>query len=157
AELVKAVLKEAERDLLNQKPRYRNTLRFLGILAARTKQVGVAEKLYRACLPTITPQTEAEIYSGLLEVLMEQRKFKEVVDLCRQGQKNAQATNLVLFHVKMAPALLNLGKADEAVATMDEAVKLADEPNRLGISRMRVEILREAGQFDRAIKECEEL
>lgn len=157
ADLVKAVLKEAERDLLNQKPRFRNTLRLLGILAARTKQVAVAEQLYRACLPTITPQTESEIYSGLLEVLMEQRKYKEVVELCRQGQRNAQATNLVLFHVKMAPALLSLGKADDAIATMDEAVKLAEEPNRLGICRMRVEILREAQQYDRAIKECEEL
>jgi tetratricopeptide (TPR) repeat protein len=156
-ELVKAVLKQVERDLVNQRPRFRNTLRFLAILAGRTKQNAVAEQLYRACLPVITEQTEAEIYSGLLEVLMEQRKYKEVIELCRQGQKTARATNLVLFHVKLAPALLKTGKVDEAITTMDEAVKLAEEPNRLGICRMRVEILREAQQYDRAIKECEDL
>jgi tetratricopeptide (TPR) repeat protein len=156
-ELVKALLKEVERDLKDQRTRYRTTMRFLAILAARTRQVAIAEQLYRACLPTITEQTEAEIYTGLLEVLAEQRKYQAVVDFCRQGQKKAKATNLILFQVKMAPALLNLGKVDDAIAAIDEAVKLADDQSRLGIQRLRIEILRQAEQYDRAIKECESL
>src|SRR5262249_34734417 len=52
---------------------------------------------------------------------------------------------------------LNLGKVDEAIAAMDEAVKLADDQSRLGIQRLRIEILRQAEQYDRAVKECESL
>jgi tetratricopeptide (TPR) repeat protein len=156
-ELVKAVLKEVERDLIAQRPRFRSTLRFLAILAARTRQTNVAEQLYRACLPSITQQTEAEIYSGLLDALTEQRKYQAVVDLCAEGRKKAQVTNLVLFQVKLAPALLNLGKVDEAIAAMDEAVKLADDQNKLGIQRLRIEILRQAEQYDRAAKDCQAL
>jgi tetratricopeptide (TPR) repeat protein len=156
-ELVKAVLKEAERELANQRPRYRTTLRYLAILAARTRQVAIAEKLYRSCLPTITEKTESEIYGGLLDVLLQQSKWQEVVDLCREGEKKAQATNLLVFHIKKAPALLRLGKTDEAIAAMDEAVKLADDANRLGIHARRVDILRQAEQYDRAVKDCEAL
>lgn len=156
-EMVKAVLGVAKADLLAQRPRYRNTLRLLAVLAARTRQLPVAEQLYRACLPNLTAQTESEVYGGLLEVLMAQRKYQEVVDVCKQGREKAQATNLLLFQVKLAPALARLGKNDDAVAAMDEAVKLADDASRLGIHRLRIEILRQNGEYERAIKDGEAL
>jgi len=155
--LVKAVLDAARADLLAQRPRYRNTLRLLAVLAARTRQLPVAEQLYRACLPTLTPQTESEVYGGLLEVLMHQRKYQEVVDVCKQGREKAQATNLLLFQVKLGPALARLGKNEDAVAAMDEAVKLADDASRLGIHRLRIEILRQTGAYEQAVKDCEAL
>jgi tetratricopeptide (TPR) repeat protein len=156
-EMVKALLGEAEKDLTAQRPRFRTTMRFLAVLAARTRQLPVAEALYRACLPTITTQTEAEVYGGLLEVLMEQRKYQEVVELCKEARKKAQATSLLLFYVTMAPALIHLGKNEEAIAAMDEAVKLSDDSNQLGIQRRRIDILRQAEQYERAIKEGEAL
>lgn len=155
--LVKAVLKEAGQDLLDQRPRYRSTLRYLALLAARTKQLTEAEALYRKCLTMLTPQTEGEVYGGLLDVLMDQRKYQEVVALCEKGQKNAQATNLLIFSMTKAPALVYLGKNDDAIAAADEAVKLADDGNRLSIQRRRIEILRLAEQYDKAIEQAEAL
>jgi tetratricopeptide (TPR) repeat protein len=157
ADLVKALLALVQTELTDQKTRFRDTLRYLAILAYRTKQAAVAERLFRECLPTITPRTEAEVYSGLLDSLIEQRKHKEVIKFCQEGLNKAQATNRVLFHVKMAPALVRLGKLDEAIATMEEAVKLADEGNRLGVQRLKVEVLRQAEKYDKALAECESL
>ncbi|MBL8794195.1 MAG: tetratricopeptide repeat protein [Planctomycetia bacterium] len=156
-ELVKALLALVQTELTDQRPRFRDTLRYLAILAYRTKQTPAAERLFRACLPTITPRTEAEVYSGLLDALIDQRKHAEVVKLCQEGLNKAQATNRVLFYVKMAPALLRLGKMDEALTAMEEAVKVADEGNRLGVQRLKIEVLRQAEKYDQALAECEAL
>lgn len=155
--LVKVLLERALVDLQNQRERGFETWRLLGALAAHTHQTEYAERLYRHCLDRVTPQTEAEVYGGLLEALIEGRKFDEVVQVARDGLRQAQATNRILFHVRLAPALAALGKADEALASADEAVKLADDRNRARIRRFRVDILRRLERYDQAIAECQTL
>jgi tetratricopeptide (TPR) repeat protein len=60
----------------------------------------------------------------------------------------------MLFHVNRAQALVQLGRAEEAVAEADQAVDMAEESNRLRIRRLRVGILVQADRFDQAEAEC---
>jgi tetratricopeptide (TPR) repeat protein len=137
------------------------TRQFLAVLAARTKQLPAAESFYRSCLEE--PQGfgfmrhEHEIYTGLLEVLYLQGKHEEVVEACREGLKQAQATNRLLFHDWLARTLNRLGKNEEALAEADQAVQLADEQNLLGCKLLHASILASANQNDKAVKECQAL
>jgi tetratricopeptide (TPR) repeat protein len=138
------------------------TRQFLAVLAARTKQLPAAESFYRSCLeephgfPGFMPH-EHEIYTGLLEVLYLQGKYEEMVEVSREGLKQAQATNRLLFHDWLARTLSRLGKMEEALAEADQAVQLADEPNLLGCKLLHASILASANQNDKAVKECQAL
>jgi len=154
-ELVKAMLTEAIGNLRGKRERAYATWRLLAALAARAGQLDYAEQLYRQCLLQITPQTEAEVFGGLLDILSEANKPAEVVKFCQAWRDKAQVTNRVLFSVKMSAALAQLGKADDAVAEADEAVNLADDRNRLRIRRFRIAILTQVERFDRATADCQ--
>jgi tetratricopeptide (TPR) repeat protein len=143
--------------LNDRKERTRESRRFFAVLAARTHQLDAAERLYRNCLEDVTPQNEAEIYVGLLEILRQARKLKEIDQLCKEGLAKAQATNRLNFHVYRSRALVQLGQADEAIAEADKAVDMADESNRLRIRKLRVDILIQADRFDKAEAECKAL
>ena len=52
-ELVRALIKISEAELNAQRPRDRETWRYLAVLAARTKQLEIAERLFRQCLDTL--------------------------------------------------------------------------------------------------------
>jgi tetratricopeptide (TPR) repeat protein len=154
-ELIKAMLPAVVKDLLAGRERAPETRRFLAVLAARTHQLDAAEQLYTDCLRHLTPQTESEVYGGLLDVLWEARKLAEIERMCRKGLQEAQATNRAMFHVNLAEALVQLGKATEAIEQADKAVELSDDRNRLRIRRMRVNVLTLAERYDQAVAECE--
>jgi len=154
-DLVKALLLEAVGNLRNRRERNFSTWRLLGALAARTKQLEAAEVIYRQCLPNITRDSEAEVYGGLLDVLIDARKYEEVVKLATAGLGKAQNSNRLLFQTKLAAAYVRLGKGDEAVAAADEAVKLSEDRNRLLIRRMRVGVLMQLDRFKAAEAECQ--
>src|SRR5262249_8085940 len=70
--LVKEVLTAAERRLYGGPKLAYGTRRMLAVLAARTRQLAVAEKLYRSCLEQpggLRLDREPEVYEGLLRVL----------------------------------------------------------------------------------------
>jgi tetratricopeptide (TPR) repeat protein len=159
--LVKAMLPIAVRELslFGARPRReglkaRETCYFLAVLAARNHQLADAERLFRQSLASHSPQTEAEIYGGLIEVLREQRKYKEVVAVCREGLRQAQATNLVLFHANLSLALASLGKYSEALTEADQAVERASDTNRLRLRLRRASLLALAEKYDKAEAEC---
>src|SRR5581483_3336906 len=79
AELVKPLMQVVEEELKQGRRRNSDTGRVLAALAARTHQLAAAEALYRNCLETVTSQTEAEVYSGLLDVLSEANKPEEII------------------------------------------------------------------------------
>jgi tetratricopeptide (TPR) repeat protein len=139
-----------------------STRYFLAALAARTHQLEAAERFFQDCLkepngfPGFSPQ-EHEIYSGLLQVLDMEGKNEEIIDVCREGLRNAQATNRLLFHKYMAQSLSRLGKTQEALGEIEQAVQLADEKNFLYYRLLRAGILADGNQFDKAIQECQEL
>lgn len=157
AQLVKTLLRVAERELNGPRPHERDTWRYLAVLAARTKQLDAAEKIYARCLQKLTPGGEAEVYVGYLRVLWQKKKTEAIVRVCRQGLQEAQATNRLLFHENLALALVQLGKMDEALAEVDEAIKVADDRNRLHYRLVRARYLGMAQQLDQALAECRRL
>jgi tetratricopeptide (TPR) repeat protein len=154
-DLVKKVLNEAVSHLRGGPDRSRVTLRLLAGLAARANQLDHAERLYKRCLDGVGPGTEAEVYGGLLDVLSDLGKYDEVVKYSKQGLRTAQATNRLVFYLKLANAYVHLDKPTEAVAAAEEAVKVADDRNRLFVHRLKVSILSQLEFHDDAIKEAQ--
>jgi tetratricopeptide (TPR) repeat protein len=132
----------------------------LAVLAARTRQLDAAERLYRDCLDNLgagVHRNEPEIYGGLLRVLWQAHKHQAIVDLCRAGIKRAEATSRVMFHVDLARALSMLGKDEEALTEAAFAVDVSREEERLYCQRVRIDILAHAGKVDLAVAACEAL
>jgi tetratricopeptide (TPR) repeat protein len=158
AGLVKRLLPIAQRWLLDRKLAA-ETRRLLAVLAARTRQLDEAEALYRSCLDQRggPGAVEQEVYAGLLRVLWQARKYKEIVAVCRRGLKEAAFTNRLLFHDALPRALMLLGRDKESLAAVNDAVKESGAAERLACRCLRADLLAQAGQFDQAIAECQEL
>jgi tetratricopeptide (TPR) repeat protein len=135
-----------------------DTRRYLAVLAARARQLEVAERLYRSCLQGQAARLhEAEVYSGLIRILWQERKYADIVAVCKKGLDGAQNTSRVLFHLEMSRALGQQGKLDEALAQANEAVDIARDDDRLLVRRNRVLLLAEAERFEEAEKESKAL
>jgi tetratricopeptide (TPR) repeat protein len=134
-----------------------STLQALASLASRTRQLRVAEELYRSCLnlPGRRGTYEAEVYSGLLRVLRMQHRHADIVALCRSGLEKAQATNRVLFHRYLARSLAILGRGKEALEAADAAVADAGGAELLDSRCIRIGLLSDLGKHDQAISECQ--
>lgn len=157
-EISEALIRQALDDLGQQRREYcYETWRMLAVLAGRTQQLPAAEKLFRQALLHAPPWGEAEVYEGLLRVLMMQRQWEEVVRVCRLGLQRAQAINQVLLHYYLALAWANLGRADEAIRSADDAIRLANDGNRLLIRLRKVHVYRLLDQHEAAIREAQEL
>jgi tetratricopeptide (TPR) repeat protein len=156
AELVKLILESSIPRLRGRKLNYA-TRAVLGTLAARTKQLDVAEELYRACLdrPGGLGPMEAEVYAGLLEVLQLRHKHAATVEIAKSGLAKAQQTNRVLFHRALVYAYLSLEKHKEALAAAYEAVNDAGKAQRLGSRKLRAYALSEVGKHAEAVAECQ--
>src|SRR5207247_220423 len=102
-------------------------------------------------------QREAAAYSGLIRVLWLARKYEALAEVCRQGLRQAQATNHLLFHQYLSRALVLLGQADEAVAEADKAVDIANDETRFEMRLNRVSILTQAERFSQALAEAQAL
>jgi len=161
-DLIKLLLPVVHQRLRNGLALQDETRRLFAALAGRVKQLDVAEDLYRSCLNQLGPngplrQDEAEIYSGLLQVLALANKHEAIVEVCKQGLEQAQATNRVLFHVEMSHAQMALNRVKEALEAADEAVKEAGEREMPRCRRNKVFLLSQAGKHQEAIAECQKL
>jgi tetratricopeptide (TPR) repeat protein len=153
--LFAGVLTAVRERLKNPQPLAHGTLFYLGVLATRARKLDDAATLYRACLANGGGPHQADAYDGLLQALLEDRKYEQAVEVCRQGLRIARGTNRVLFHWRLSQAFRGLGKMDEAVAEATEAVETSADVNRLGMRRFRAHILVEAERYAEASKECE--
>ena len=155
-ELVRALLKVTEDELNAQRTRDRETWRYLAVLAARTKQLEVAERLFRQCLEALAGDDprQGEVYGGLLRVLWQRRRHEEVVDLCRKGLKEAKQLNHLLFYDHLLRALAQLAKYDEALTESEKAVGIADDDTRLHFKLYHARLLSMADKHDKAAAEC---
>jgi tetratricopeptide (TPR) repeat protein len=155
-DLAEALLPAARDRLRGLQALQHETRQFLAVVATQAGKLDVAEDFYRTCLKeSVTPQNEAALYHGLLQVLWAGDKYQAVVELCRQGLTGGlKNTNRLLFHSNLARALVRLDKPDEALAEADQAVQLSDEQDRLGFRLLRVTILELAERLDKAEAEC---
>jgi tetratricopeptide (TPR) repeat protein len=103
------------------------------------------------------PGNEQEVYAGLLRVLVQAHKHREIIAMCEQGLEKAQATNRVLFHLDLASSHLALNHPKEALAAAEAAVNEAGDKDRLLCRRMRIETLSQLGQHEEALAECRSL
>lgn len=157
--LVAAMLPEALAELGRDRERAGRTWALLGSLAARAHQLDKAEHFFRQCLTATPPDHEDIVYAGLLEVLERQRKYKEVVTLCRDalgGARPARNTNTVLFEASLAAALSELGQDEEALAHADKAIQLTSEDSKVRQRQHKAAILAQAGRYDEAVRECQD-
>ncbi len=146
----------AGRDLQSTK-----TLEFLAALAARSKQLDEAEAFYRHCLTDSGPSnlTEPTVYQGLLEVLMQAKKYDAVIEVARQGVAQAKATNLLIFYDYSIRALLNTGEFGKALEQCELAVPISasDERNYLRFRLLRLEALGFLDKFPAALAKAQSL
>jgi tetratricopeptide (TPR) repeat protein len=155
---VGGLLSAARRRLTTQQSLGWETRYYLAVLAARTQKLEEAETLYSSCLQGLGGRRhEAEVYSGLLQVLWQGRKHKEIVDICQKGMLNARGTSRVLFEVELARAYLALDKFDQAIEEATHAAEHAADENRLFCRRLKAQVLAQAKRYDEAVQECQDL
>ena len=134
-----------------------DTVYFLAVLADKHRKTEEAEPLYRQCLRDSKAKgNETVLYNGLLRVLLRAKKNEAVVEICQEGLKNAKSTNPLLFYNDLARAQASLKRYDEALGTVDLALK---QPNAsdLTFKMLRVRILSMAERFDTAETDCQVL
>jgi tetratricopeptide (TPR) repeat protein len=158
-ELIRAVLPDAQQVLLSGRDLHSQTLYLVAVLAGCAHELPEAEFFYRRCLESSSnnPQRQAAAYSGLIRVLWSARKFEAVVDLCRQGLRQAQATDSLLFRQYLSRALAILGKDEEAIAEADRAVESANDENRFDMRLSRIGVFIQAERYSGAIAEAQAL
>jgi tetratricopeptide (TPR) repeat protein len=155
-ELVRAFLKITEDDLNAHRTRDRETWRYLAVLAARTKQLESAERLYRQCLETLAGDDprQGEVYGGLLRVLWQRHRHEEIVQISRKGLKEAKQLNHLLFYDHLLRSLAQLGKYDEALTEAEKAIGISDDESRIHFKLYHARLLSMAEKHDKAAEEC---
>jgi tetratricopeptide (TPR) repeat protein len=107
--------------------------------------------------PNLPKEAEAEIYGGLLTVLMQAHKHAAVVEVCDKGAKTAEHTMRAMFFEEKARALMALNRPDEAIAAAKEARDSSGDKDRVLTRCNLAEILSQAGKHEDAIAECQSL
>jgi tetratricopeptide (TPR) repeat protein len=130
------------------------TMRLLAALAERQRQLEEAETFYRECLRTRMPQTEHTLYSGLLRVLRKQRKYDDIIKLCREGLVQSPGSQLMFYH-DLALALAHKGQIDQALTEVERGLVNAADAARFAFRQLKVSLLTMAERFDKAEAECQ--
>lgn len=156
-ELAKELLDFAFPMLQNGQNLQFQTVYTLAILSDQIRDAEKSEAFYARALSRRTPSTEALVYGGLLRALWAGKKYQRIVEVCREGLENAQATNRILFHSDLARAYANLKQNEKAIREASEAVKLASDSNRLAMEALRIQLYVRAGKQEEAEKICLQL
>jgi tetratricopeptide (TPR) repeat protein len=146
-----AVLRAAGDDLRVGVKRAHQVHVFLGHLAARHRKLEFAAAVFREGIRNAPPATQADAYSGLIDVLWAARKPADVADACRDGLRAAAPVAPVYFNFHLAFALADLGDAAGALAAADRAIQQAGDPDRLTVRLGKLRVLRTLGRWDDAI------
>src|SRR5262249_22929766 len=130
-------------------------LQLFAALADRGALLAEAEYFYRECTKhPLTPTLEPLVYGSLLRVLWKGQRFEAVIETCRTGLKQTQASNRVLLRADLARALGHLERWDEALAEIDQAVRDASDGERFTVRHLRVRLVNQAGKPADAEAEC---
>jgi tetratricopeptide (TPR) repeat protein len=156
--LVATLLDDVQAEVTRPRRRELRTWQLLAALAAHSQQLQKAEDCYRRCLDHPPEEREFDVYRGLLGVLQRQRKYDEIVKVCRQGlaRRPARPGLEFLFLPTLASALAALGNYDEALENVENAIRIGAEEYKVDLLCKKAEILALAGRFDGAVRVCEE-
>ncbi len=150
----KSLVQVAQKSIKKSRDAQERTYLVLAALAAREKSLATAERFYRLCLGRKDLKNEHIAYGGLLQLLWKQKKYKEVIVVCRQGLRDAPKRNHILLHHDLARALTQFEQYDEALFHADQAIDLAPEPDRLASQHLRMRVLIAAKRFEQAEAGC---
>jgi tetratricopeptide (TPR) repeat protein len=134
-----------------------DTLQMLAVFADHYRHFTEAEHLYRQALQVAPKDNETAVYAGLFRTLWRARKYDMVLELCRAGLAKGDGADQLVFHVEYAKALARLDKLDDALRSVDVAMKHAKDEQRFPIEHLRVRILAQADRFQDAERTCNEL
>lgn len=153
--LTRMIVKAALRRLENKQPLGLETKVALGTMAARLPDAAAAENLFQNSLEQTkgNPQSEHEVYSGLLRVLRLTHNHQRIIEVCKQGLTQAMATSRVLFHIELAGAYFHLEKDSDCLAAIDLAIQESQDREKLFCKRYRASMLGQMGKSDQAEKE----
>jgi len=156
--LVEALLRDARAELARSQKRDLKTWLLMASLAARTRKLAVAEQFFRQCLQQLPADQEVRVYLGLIQVLMRQRKYADVVSLCQDALAHRAPRNgtEAAYHPSLAAALAALGRYDEALEHADKAIRLTSDDWKVAQHCRKASILAQAGRYADGIRECEE-
>jgi tetratricopeptide (TPR) repeat protein len=157
--MVRLLLEAARDNMGNRDDLQTQTRVLLAVLAERTRQLEIAEELYRSCLTRpIRPEGgQQTVYSGLLSVLMREHKYDAVVALCKHGLIKAGNVNRMLLFLDLSEAQTALGTFDDALTSANQAVEVANPEARLLCQHNRVDVLSKMGRHAEAIAACQEM
>lgn len=160
-ELVNALMPCALDDVRREKKRDIDTWIVLGYLAARTRKLPEAEKFFRQCLASgLNKDNELNVYDGLITVLMLQKKYEQAVTLCRDLLSATKFGGIGVdgfLHSRIASALAELGRLDEALVHEEKAIKVSSDKNKLKCQIAKAHILAQAERYDEAVRECQDI
>lgn len=130
------------------------TLQVLAVLSEKHNRAEQAERYYRLAIARAGEGARPLLYAGLLRVLWKERKYADIVPVCREGLRTAKDADCVVYHTELARALARLEQYDEALREADSAVSVASAADRFSVRHLRVRVLTQAGKYDRAEAEC---
>jgi tetratricopeptide (TPR) repeat protein len=152
-DLVRVAFWQIERD---KEIRY-ETLHLLAVLADKHRKNEEAEKFYREALVRPNVSNEAILYGGLLRTLWKEKKYNEILRVCKEGLGKSQATNRILFYIDSAKAYSQLHRHKEAFAQVDLALKNAGDRDRFTVRHLKVRLHLRAEEYDKAEAECKDM
>lgn len=160
-DLVAALMPCAQEDVRREKNREFNTWLVLGYLAGQTRKLPEAEKFFRQCLASgLNRQNEFNVYQGLIDVLLRQKKYEEVVTLCRDLLSGSRLGGMGvdgLLHRSISIALTELSRFDDALVHADKAVKVSSDDSKVRAWTAKAQILSQAGRYEEAVRECQDI
>ncbi len=159
--LVTSLIRQACDEVGRDQQHEPATWTVLAYLAARAHKLPEAETLFRRCIADkkgrVDANTELAVYEGLMAVLTMQRKYKDVVTLCRELLASRKLGGVGVdqsFHSEMAAALAELGQYDEALIHSDDAIKASSDEWKVRRRCEKAAILGQAERYKEAIREC---
>jgi tetratricopeptide (TPR) repeat protein len=148
-----ALLRAAGDDLKAGTKRAHGTYYFVGTLAARHRELELAELQFRQAVRLAPENSQMDAYDALVGVLLLAKKPDEIETLCREALANETAFgNHAFFNYHLTLALAEQGKERQALDAADKAIKQSPDTFRLPIRLRRHHVLCVLNKWDDAIE-----
>jgi len=147
-----AVLRAAADDVRAGVKRTHQVHFFLGQLAARHRQLGLAAAQFQHAVRSAPRETQGDAYSALIDVLLMAGKPADIRDACRDGLRHALDISPHYFNYYLAGALAELGDGRGALEAADAAILQTADGDRLAVRLQKVRVLKTLGKWSEAIE-----
>ncbi|MBI1914167.1 MAG: hypothetical protein HYS12_05435 [Planctomycetes bacterium] len=148
-----------------------NATLILARAAHELKETEIGEYFYRQhakqALKLGSGQKLVRAYLGLIDILVQGKKFTEAEKVCQELRDLAENDSIKMLALRQTVQVLSkMGKTNEALKLVDNLIKVADNRAASGRGRRRDpidfrylkgQVLREAGKYDESARSWEDL